>query len=108
MLVLTRGCDEEIRIGDSVIVRVLEVKGERVRIGIEAPPEVTVHRQEVYQEIERANRAATQVETAGLAGARALVEKKRGRTGGRKSAPPPAPAEHGKNPNALATSPARR
>ncbi len=87
MLVLTRSLDEEIRIGDRVIVRVLEVKGERVRIGIEAPPEVPVHRQEVYEEIERANRAATEVERAGLDGARKLAAAKRAaRTAGRKSA----------------------
>ena len=73
MLVLTRSCDEEIRIGDEIVVRVLDVKGDRVRIGIQAPSEVPVHRQEVYIEIERANREALQVAPDGLAGASELL-----------------------------------
>ncbi len=76
MLVLTRACDQEIRIGDSIIVRVLDVRGDRVRIGIEAPPEVPVHRQEVYLEIERANREALAVASKGLAGAKKLLQGK--------------------------------
>ncbi|MFQ5654711.1 MAG: carbon storage regulator CsrA [Planctomycetota bacterium] len=66
MLVLTRTLEEEIRIGDQVTVRVLEVKGDRVRLGIDAPPEITVHRQEVYLEIERANRGAGPARARGL------------------------------------------
>ena len=76
MLVLTRACDEEIRIGHDVVIRVLDVKGDRVRIGIKAPMEIPVHRQEVYEEIERNNRAATQLPTQGLAGATELFKKK--------------------------------
>ena len=72
MLVLTRTCDEEIRIGDEIVVRVLDVKGDRVRIGIKAPSEVPVHRQEVYLEIERANQESLQVATGGLEGAAKL------------------------------------
>ena len=75
MLVLTRACDEEIRIGDDIVVRVLDVKGERVRIGIQAPTSIPVHRQEVYLEIVRANREALQVAAAGLNEAKNLVEK---------------------------------
>lgn len=86
MLVLTRSCDEEIRIGDDVIVRVLDVKGDRVRIGIEAPSEIPVHRQEVYEEIERANRESVRVETDGLAAAQKLMEtQSRSRSSNRKS-----------------------
>ena len=77
MLVLTRSLNEEIRIGDDVVVRVLDVKGDRVRIGVEAPPEVSVHRQEVYLEIERANREAVDVQSTGLAGAREFMRKKK-------------------------------
>ncbi|MEM7164928.1 MAG: carbon storage regulator CsrA [Planctomycetota bacterium] len=73
MLVLTRSCDEEIRIGDEIVVRVLDVKGDRVRIGIQAPSEVSVHRQEVYAEIERANQESLNVAASGLSGAKELL-----------------------------------
>ena len=75
MLVLTRSKNEEIRIGDDVIIRVLDVKGDRVRIGVQAPPEVPVHRQEVYLEIERANREAVNVKPGGLSGIKELMKK---------------------------------
>lgn len=75
MLVLTRMTSEEIRIGHDVIVRILDIKGDRVRIGIEAPSEIPVHRQEVYAEIERANREAMEVASAGLEGAQQLMKK---------------------------------
>ena len=64
MLVLTRSPSQEIRIGHDIIVRVLDVKGDRVRIGIDAPNEVSVHRQEVYHEIEKANQEASETSTA--------------------------------------------
>jgi carbon storage regulator len=51
MLVLTRRKNERIRIGESIIVTVVEVRGDKVRIGIDAPQEIPVHREEVYQAI---------------------------------------------------------
>ncbi|MEN9593980.1 MAG: hypothetical protein RLY23_463 [Actinomycetota bacterium] len=51
MLVLTRKEQEAIMIGDTIIVRVLEVNGDQVRIGIEAPQHIAVHREEVFQAI---------------------------------------------------------
>lgn len=51
MLVLTRHVDERIMIGDDVVVMVIEVRGGKVRLGIEAPKDVPVHREEVVQRI---------------------------------------------------------
>jgi carbon storage regulator len=58
MLILTRKLGEVIRVGDTVVVRVLEVKGNHVRIGIEAPAEVRIYREEVYRAIRRENESA--------------------------------------------------
>jgi carbon storage regulator len=58
MLVLTRRANQSIMIGHDVIVTVLEVRGDQVRLGIKAPREVMVHREEVYAEIMRENREA--------------------------------------------------
>ncbi len=58
MLVLSRKLGENIRVGDDVKVIVLEVRGGQVKLGIEAPHHVAVHRQEVYLRIQEANRQA--------------------------------------------------
>jgi carbon storage regulator len=55
MLVLTRKLGEVIRIGTGVTVRVLEVKGNQVRLGLEAPPEIKIFREEVYRAILKEN-----------------------------------------------------
>ncbi len=55
MLVLTRRVGEAIVIGNGMVVRVLEVRGDQVRIGVDAPRSVPVHREEVYREVERTN-----------------------------------------------------
>ncbi|MFZ5829792.1 MAG: carbon storage regulator CsrA [Planctomycetota bacterium] len=62
MLVLSRQRDESIIIGDNVIVTVVDIRGDKVRLGIEAPGEIPVHRQEVYEAIQRENRRAAQLE----------------------------------------------
>jgi carbon storage regulator len=58
VLVLTRRPGESIMIGDDVVVTVLDVRGDVVRVGIKAPRSVRVHREEVYQELQKANREA--------------------------------------------------
>ena len=51
MLVLSRYRDESIFIGDDIVITVVDIRGDRVRIGVQAPPDVSVHRQEVYDAI---------------------------------------------------------
>lgn len=58
MLVLTRRANQSIVIDGQVTVTVLEIRGDQVRIGIDAPKHVAVHREEVWVELERANREA--------------------------------------------------
>ncbi len=53
MLVLSRKKDERIIIGDQITVMVIEIRGDKVRLGIDAPKEVTVHREEVYEAIRK-------------------------------------------------------
>jgi len=55
MLVLSRHRDEQIMIGDEIIITVVEIRGDKVRLGIEAPPDIPVHRLEVYERIKREN-----------------------------------------------------
>jgi carbon storage regulator len=58
VLVLTRRPGESVMIGDDVVITVLDVRGDVVRVGIKAPRSVQVHREEVYRELQRANREA--------------------------------------------------
>ncbi|MFM7844139.1 MAG: carbon storage regulator CsrA [Planctomycetota bacterium] len=61
MLVLSRHRDESIIIGDDIVVTIVDIRGDKVRLGINAPQDVPVHRQEVYEAIQRENRKAAQV-----------------------------------------------
>ena len=55
MLVLSRQRDESIMIGDNIVVTIVDIRGDKVRLGINAPTEIPVHRQEVYEAIQREN-----------------------------------------------------
>jgi carbon storage regulator len=61
MLVLTRKVNQSIIINDNIEVIVIEVRGEQVRIGINAPRDVSVHRKEVYKQIHQENVSASEV-----------------------------------------------
>ena len=58
MLVLSRHRDESIIIGDDIVITVVDIRGDKVRLGINAPVTIPVHRQEVYEAIQRENRQA--------------------------------------------------
>lgn len=60
MLILTRKAGESVVVGNSIRLTVLEVSPRGVRLGFEAPAEVSIYREEIYEEIARANRAAAE------------------------------------------------
>lgn len=62
MLVLSRQRDESIMIGDNIVITIVDIRGDKVRLGIEAPTEIPVHRQEVYEAIQRENLRASQLD----------------------------------------------
>ena len=62
MLVLSRHRDESIMIGDDIVITIVDIRGDKVRLGIDAPTDIPVHRQEVYDAIQRENRKASQTD----------------------------------------------
>lgn len=62
MLILTRRVGETLMVGDDVTVTVLGVKGNQVRIGVNAPKDVSVHREEIYQRIQREKQEGSEKE----------------------------------------------
>ncbi|MEX2291021.1 MAG: carbon storage regulator CsrA [Mycobacteriales bacterium] len=58
MLVLTRRSQQSIMIGKDVVITILEVRGDQVRLGVSAPRDVAVHREEVFLELQEANKSA--------------------------------------------------
>ena len=68
MLVLSRHRDECIMIGDDVVITIVDIRGDKVRLGIDAPQDIPVHRQEVYDAIQRENQKAAQIDPADVRG----------------------------------------
>ena len=62
MLVLSRQRDQSIIIGDDIVITVVDIRGDKVRLGIDAPQEIPVHRREVYEAIQRENLRASRLE----------------------------------------------
>jgi carbon storage regulator len=58
MLVLARKPNQSIMIGDNIEIRIVDVRGDQVKIGISAPKNIKVHRKEIYEEIKKANKEA--------------------------------------------------
>ena len=75
MLILTRRVGESIVVGDDVTITVFEVRGDAVRIGIDAPRSVQVHRQEVYLELQKANQQASTTTDDALDALRGAITK---------------------------------
>ena len=66
MLVLTRRANQSIMIGHEIVVTVLEVRGDQVRLGIKAPRSIDVHREEIFAQLQQANRDAVRTSKEGL------------------------------------------
>ena len=64
MLVLSRQRDQSIVIGDNVVVTIVDIRGDKVRLGIQAPGEIPVHRHEVFEAIQRENRKGSQLQSS--------------------------------------------
>jgi carbon storage regulator len=75
VLILTRRVGENVVIGDDIVVSVVEVRGDAVRIGIQAPRSVSVHREEVWLELQRANQGAASPDDEAVAELGASVSK---------------------------------
>ncbi len=77
MLVLTRKLGEKIQIGDDISILIMEVKGKQVRLGIEAPSTVKIHREEIYQKIQEENINASNIEITDFSELEKLMKTKK-------------------------------
>ena len=82
MLVLTRRPGENIRIGQDIVITVLKVGPGQVKIGVEAPPDVIVHREEIFERIQEANRRARGLSPEALTDAARALRERKGEKGG--------------------------
>jgi carbon storage regulator len=77
MLVLSRQRDESIIIGDNIVITVVDIRGDKVRLGIQAPTEIPVHRQEVYEAIQREQLKAQGLDAEALSAAMSKFPNRR-------------------------------
>ena len=77
MLVLTRKPGEKIQIGDDITILIMEIKGKHVKLGIDAPSDVKVHREEIYQRIKEENVRAANIELSELKKLEKMMDKKK-------------------------------
>jgi len=77
MLILTRKLGENIRIGDDIRIVVLDIKGGQVKLGIDAPVDVSVHREEIYEKIREENRRASGISAETVREAAEVARKNR-------------------------------
>ncbi len=89
MLVLTRRSSQSIVIGKDIVVTVLEVRGDQVRIGVSAPRDVDVHREEVFLELQETNRSAASPSAAAVEALGQLLPPAPGRPYSEQSQQPP-------------------
>ena len=81
MLILSRKIDEKIQIGDDITITIIDIHGEQVKIGVEAPKSIKVFRQEVFEAIQKENKAAaveqrnSQMEISAVSALSKLIKK---------------------------------
>jgi carbon storage regulator len=85
MLVLTRKLGESIRIGDNIMVKIVDLDGRHVKLGIEAPRSIAVNREEIFERIQRENKAASTTQDLGVQNIAAAFRKGAKEDGSKKS-----------------------
>ena len=73
MLILTRKLGEQITIGDEIVITLLDIKGMQVKLGIEAPRRIEIHRQEIYERIRDENLSSSRVRDSDLTAAVSMI-----------------------------------
>ncbi len=76
MLVLTRRAEEKIKIGDNIVISILGIEGGNVKIGIDAPKEITILRMEVFEQVQKENIESASKGLADITDAAELIKKK--------------------------------
>lgn len=76
MLALTRKLDEAIIINDNIEIKILEISGDKVRIGVSAPKEMSIYREEIYHQVLESNQGASQVTTDNLQALKDILKKR--------------------------------